>query len=294
MAMITLRRRVCAPYRDLLREQHNVLLVHGDWTRPTHTLALVASPKFNELLRLTANRSRDLYQTNGVPTKSFTDIEELTPFALDVIVDYLESLPPAACQDEFIEEEVVRIPWNNVFEVLQAAQYLLLPPQLITDIMDKIQESRVYTSIANATLRRAQQPMDASFPTARDIADLVQLNALDYRFDGITALLGAASNNNLEMVNALLAKGADPNVVNSDGDTPLLEASKKNNLEMVNTLEFAAATLVAAAAAEQPAAEQPAAEQPAAEPQRRSARSRQPPSRFRGGGGGAYFGINFI
>ncbi len=237
---IQLTRRVCAPYRDLLRGNHNVVLKMGDWKRPTNTLALVASPKFNELLRFTADRSLDLYastvQGRSLPTKDFTGIPELTPYVLDVIVNYLESLPPAACQDEIIEEEV-QIPLERVFEVLQAAQYLLLPPQLVEDILAAIEgTSRVFKSIANTILGRDQGQNLDGFPTLEDVEDLVWLGALDFRFAGKTALNWAAFYNKLEMVKTLLAKGADPNVVEKDGETPLYRAAFNDKLEMVKAL----------------------------------------------------------
>ena len=201
--------------------------------------------KFNELVRFTENRSRDLYLTNGVPTKSLVDAGiYVTPFALDIIVDYLESMPPSACQDEFIEEEV-QIPLNKVLEVIQAAQYLLLP-LIIDDIMDKIQASRVHTSIANATLGRDRQPMGGSFPTPRDIEHLVQMNALDYTFDGNTPLIVAVLRNNLDMVKVLLDKGADLSVATNEGFTPLMFAVQNNNLDMVKVLLDKGADLSAA------------------------------------------------
>ena len=54
---------------------------------------------------------------------------------------------------------------------------------------------------------------------------------------GKTALIWAVYNKNLEMVNALLDKGADVNVVEkNEGKTALIWAAYNNNLEMVNAL----------------------------------------------------------
>ena len=62
------------------------------------------------------------------------------------------------------------------------------------------------------------------------------INIVD-TIEGRTALIWAAYNNNLEMVKALLKKGADVNVVEkNEGKTALIWAAYNENLEMVEAL----------------------------------------------------------
>jgi len=57
-----------------------------------------------------------------------------------------------------------------------------------------------------------------------------------YGFDGNTPLQRAAQNNNKDMVEMLIAKGADVNAKDKDGNTPLQRAAQNNNKDMVEML----------------------------------------------------------
>lgn len=59
---------------------------------------------------------------------------------------------------------------------------------------------------------------------------------LNYNSPEGTALSSLCINYNKELVEKILAKGADPNIQDSHGNTPLLWAVKRNNLELVSLL----------------------------------------------------------
>lgn len=53
---------------------------------------------------------------------------------------------------------------------------------------------------------------------------------------GVTELFEAVSDNSIELVESLLAQGADPNIPDNNGTTPLMEAASGGNLVMVKLL----------------------------------------------------------
>src|SRR5207244_2268477 len=61
---------------------------------------------------------------------------------------------------------------------------------------------------------------------------------LNYRYEGgFSPLMGASENGNVELVNFLLANGADPTAKTKDGKTPLGLAREKNHAEVVEALK---------------------------------------------------------
>lgn len=92
---------------------------------------------------------------------------------------------------------------------------------------------------------------DGSFTDAAAFANLpriteliakgVDINAKNK--DGVTALLLAAQNGHLEVVNVLLEAKADPNIADADGDTALLLAVESGAAEVVQALLKAGASL---------------------------------------------------
>jgi len=55
--------------------------------------------------------------------------------------------------------------------------------------------------------------------------------------EGRCALVAAAYRNNLEIVDLLIAAGADVNLPDKDGVTPLAHAKNKKYTEIINILE---------------------------------------------------------
>ena len=70
--------------------------------------------------------------------------------------------------------------------------------------------------------------------TAKNIIIKVDVNIQNN--DGVTALLNACNNNNLDMVKLLLDKGADPNIKNNFQSTALHDAVYKGNKDVVIAL----------------------------------------------------------
>jgi ankyrin repeat protein len=102
---------------------------------------------------------------------------------------------------------------------------------------------------ANVNVKAANDPQ--FFPTSQKLREFQRdlLASMNVKpASGVTALMTASQNGDLEVVRALLAAKADVNAKRTDGVTALMAASLKGHLEVVRALLFAKADVNAKAA----------------------------------------------
>jgi hypothetical protein len=251
--------KVCPAHRSLLKQTRNVILKVGEWQTMANLSALSSNPKFLELSNRGDSYSdmqrgiRDVV-VNGtrMVEKDFSRIPEITPYSLEFIVHYLESVqPPDVCADGF-EWEELRIPLPSVAELVQAANYLLAD-SLVREILQAVDDMPTRLILTPSWMHGyfLRHLVGRSPPTPRfefeisdeDVAVLVELGQLEHvfpkgvalgfvptvRWNEGTALEISASRGHAKAVQRLLTAGA------AFGNA-LIEAAERDRAGMVKFL----------------------------------------------------------
>ena len=97
-----------------------------------------------------------------------------------------------------------------------------------------------FASCATADPTLAESLIDASLNGHVEVVEALLAKGADINAKtkiGWTALIGASLKGHVEVVKLLLAKGADINATTEDGRTALMAASSKGHQEVVNLLK---------------------------------------------------------
>ncbi|MDX1810922.1 MAG: ankyrin repeat domain-containing protein [Gammaproteobacteria bacterium] len=184
-----------------------------------------------------ADKVQDLIAEGPI---SILDMRDLNSFNSD-------HMPDAKPANDFVIEQLVKR--NNKSENILIYCYLGNSSRDLSNLLSKFGFQNVYNLVGGFTAWKKYTLSKASPENADPTTSWLinkgfdPSNIRDRVANGNTALMEAAIEGNVDMVNTLISRGADADLVNKDENLALWFACFSDNIEVVKTLIFSTSNL---------------------------------------------------